>query len=169
MWTDTGDPNCCYKSAEVSAWWNAYYMCHGNMSTFNQAEYGHIHERRDSIDINRKNEYDILLLPFHVPGHWILFVCSIKKRTIELYDSLWSVHRSGLAAIFVVPYLNYFFSFSVDEQWEIVLHGYNSPQQRNGVDCGIFVINTIFCILRGDPVTPPPADFRSTVLSWILG
>ena len=169
VWTLTGE-NCCYKNAEVSSWWNAHYMIHGNMSTYNLAFYGHIEPRRDCIDITRINEYDKLFLPFHVPGHWILFVCSIKRRKIELYDSLWSIRRSGLAAIFVVPYLNSFFGFSADEQWEIVNHGYSSPQQSNGVDCGIFVIHTLLCIVRGEPsVTPPPANFRSTVLSWILG
>lgn len=46
--------------------------------------------------------------------------------------------------------------------------GTTSPQQQNGFDCGIFVIHTFFCFLKGDVVTAPPPNFRKTVLQWIL-
>ncbi len=84
-----------------------------------------------------------------------------------MYDSMWRAGRIRLAAQFVVPYLNFLLDLREGE-WEINESGTSSPQQTNSFDCGIFVIHTILCFLKEEPVTHPPLNFRNTVLRWIL-
>ena len=92
--------NCCYKGAWISGYWNGHYIVHKTMIN---CDYTRSHsDRNDSIDLTALPVYDILCLPYHQPGHWILFVCHIKTRKIILYDSSWqdSIGRNFCSAIF---------------------------------------------------------------------
>jgi hypothetical protein len=158
----------CHKGSWMSGWWECHYLLNKTMENYNYSKVCEFNKRGDYIDELLLSEYEVLFLPFHQPGHWVLFVCSIKTRRIEMYDSLWNASRSNLASIFAKPFLNALFSLERNEKWEIKNHGISMPQQDNGFDCGIFVIHTVWCLLRSIPVTAPPANFRETVLQWIL-
>ena len=69
----------------------------------------------------------IYICMYFMYGHWVLFVCSIKQRKIELFDSLWNTARSNLANIFVVSFLNYLFSVDSTNKWNIINHGIAMP------------------------------------------
>ena len=95
-----------------------------------------------------------------------MYRCQLKNRIIDVYDSMWSNTRSVLVEQFVIPHLSAL--LGIDEVWTVNHHGTSAPQQNNGFDCGIFVIHTIMCIYLGKEVTAPPADFRKTVLGWLV-
>ncbi len=162
------DASVCYKGAQLSAYCNTHLYLYDTMDGFD-FESHLVDERNDFIDLSRLDEYETLFLPLHLIGHWILCVCHVKTKIIEFYDSLFAPERTGLAYVYVIPFLNTLFKFDGESvRWEVKNFGLASPQQPNGYDCGIYVIHTVWCILRGIQVCAPPSNFRETCLSWIL-
>jgi hypothetical protein len=89
----------------------------------------------------------LVLIPWHVPGHWILLVLDLWECKIHVYDSLRWIHDLKL----VVEWLKV-----VDDnlkkpasRWQVVTHNVTAPQQYGSVDCGVFALAFARCIANG--------------------
>lgn len=83
---------------------------------------------------------ELILAPINCSNnHWFLLSLSMKKKTIEMYDSLPSTSdgRYALAlkevAIFLKPILDI-------SNWKLELPKQRCPRQTNSNDCGVFVL-----------------------------
>ncbi|KAK8926044.1 Ubiquitin-like-specific protease 1A [Platanthera zijinensis] len=93
-------------------------------------------------------------MPVHTPSHWCLLVCNMKHCRWDFYDSLpHSRHRSSLSSLVG--------SFIEDADsalppnmldWKIEpVEGI--PKQRNGTDCGMFVLKFMEAALSTSEIT----------------
>ena len=80
--------NMCFKGSYASVFWWGHYSLYKTMAGYDYAINCRVIERNDCIDISVLQSYDILIVPFHVPSHWLLFIVHLKEKTIEIYDSL---------------------------------------------------------------------------------
>lgn len=90
------------------------------------------------------NKYDLFFIPICSGYHWILAVIDFISNEIQIYDSLHGQYSS------IVKTLNGFLRF----QGLDTLHSYYPmvPTQRNGYDCGVFVMEFGRCLLLGDDI-----------------
>ncbi len=97
-----------------------------------------------------------LFIPIHESSHWTLLVISPTNRTIEYFDSLNGSPRRFIehAKIYLKAELG---SAYHDEEWQVL--DSPSPQQSNGLDCGVFAATTAKMIMMGvDPMAYGPED-----------
>lgn len=119
-------------------------------------------------------DFGLVLIPVHLPNHWILVAIQPYAKTITIYDSLsdptsniiWQVARFvrkfvedehkrffGMSTTFVREIWRFVFPPTIDEGGALVV------QQTNGVDCGVCMCLNMFCLYydiptRYEPVFP---------------
>ncbi|KAL8004040.1 putative Ulp1 protease family catalytic domain, papain-like cysteine peptidase superfamily [Plasmopara halstedii] len=85
---------------------------------------------------------DKIFFPINVANmHWCMAVIFMTEKRIQYYDSM---HGSGASCLKVL--LRYLHDESEhkrkekfnDEGWELVTTTFDTPQQKNGSDCGVF-------------------------------
>ena len=104
------------------------------------------------------HQYDILLVPMNiVQGHWYLIYMHLKEKKVYVIDSMPSQRNRSDEVMFLLTMLctivdvnslpcefftvNHWLKNSLIEVPEF-------PQQNDGFNCGIFVLMTIFQVLR---------------------
>ncbi|KAF3936154.1 hypothetical protein ABW19_dt0201871 [Dactylella cylindrospora] len=89
---------------------------------------------------------DGVIIPIHRNYHWTLSFINVKKKQFEYYDSLagnWdpiSLLREFMKQEVGAKY--------VDSEWKDYYPRDKTPQQKNGVDCGVFLCKTAEVICR---------------------
>ena len=118
---------------------------------------------------------DLIIVPIHQPGHWTLAVINVKQQRFEYYDSL-----RGPPGLVFENLRRWLKDESLDKKgksfdttgWtEVVWKQGQTPQQRNGWDCGMFMIRTADYIARDTVLSFTQGDMenlrRLTVLEII--
>ena len=108
--------------------------------------------RKDSLF-----SYHQILIPLHFPNHWALATIDPKSLVIKLYDSNLAGSSSDQrqALIILKHYLRkeYQSRFNQAPTNDIqAIKVLNTPQQGNGVDCGIFTAISGRCISENIPL-----------------
>ncbi|KOO28947.1 sentrin sumo-specific protease [Chrysochromulina tobinii] len=131
--------------------------CHFHQTTFypklaeglNGYQYSQVAEWTRGKDVFSK---DLIIVPIHQPGHWTLAVINMKQKRFEYYDSL-----RGPPDMVLTNLRRWLEDESLDKKkvpfdtsgWtEVVWKQGQTPQQRNGWDCGMFMIRTADYIAR---------------------
>jgi len=97
---------------------------------------------------------DILLIPIHINGnHWALMEINFPNKKIQYLDSL---------ATFNDSYIKHTMHYLKDEHdnkfnlplpdinlWSLVADTQNTPKQKNGHDCGVFICLFAEAIAKG--------------------
>jgi sentrin-specific protease 1 len=113
-----------------------------------------------------------LFFPINLPGHWVLAVVYMSTKTIVLYDSKRSGYKTaGMKELRSI--LQWLVDESMDkkhkphinpDEWKLILHPPDVPQQIGGVDCGMFTI--MCCDFLADDL---PLNYtQSDVAHWRL-
>ncbi|KAJ4764538.1 Sentrin-specific protease [Rhynchospora pubera] len=115
---------------------------------------------------------DKIFVPVHKGNHWCLAVINVKQKSFQYLDSLGGM--DGLALQSLAKYL-------VDEAWdknnvEMDTHLWKQetvshPRQRNGYDCGMFMLKYIDFYSRGISLCFSQEDmeyFRKRTVKEIL-
>lgn len=88
---------------------------------------------------------DKMVIPVNVANsHWTLIVAFVKLKKFQYFDSMGSTGRRyllGLKQYFKDEAARTKQSVDVDS-WEVVLGSFDTPQQDNGSDCGVFCCTT---------------------------
>ncbi|KAI9798031.1 MAG: Smt3-specific protease [Candelina submexicana] len=111
---------------------------------------------RAKVGGERLLEVERLFVPVHESSHWTLLVVSPMNKTIEYFDSM-----NGPARRFV-DHIKLWLEAELgsayhDEEWQVL--DSQSPQQNNGLDCGVFAATTAKMIMMGiDPMAYGPED-----------
>ncbi|KAI1298269.1 hypothetical protein HDE_04258 [Halotydeus destructor] len=105
-------------------------------------------------------------------GHWVLGIICFRSRRVFLLDSLASKYKPAnrmevfaFAKRYIVM-AHLFAGYPEDMvKWKYIFAA-DSPKQRNGFDCGIFVFHTVHAVLNrvAASVGPPPSDVARSVL-----
>jgi len=104
--------------------------------------YASVRRWTKKIDVFAK---ELIIVPIHCHGnHWTLAVVNFKQRLFEYFDSL----RGGPSSV-LLHLRKYIEDESIDKKkvayslsdWSDVVHA-DSPTQRNGYDCGVFMCTT---------------------------
>ena len=88
--------------------------------------------------------------------HWTLCVARIQQKRVEYYDSMAGSDRGVLGNImrYLVDEMKDKKNETLDaDEWELVNIADGSPQQSNGVDCGVFLCTAANFISMGQPLT----------------
>jgi Ulp1 family protease len=100
---------------------------------------------------------DRIVMPIHIPSHWITVVIHVRERIVHVEDPLGGVHDD--IALKIREWLEWIErrdSRGRDEQeepdaWEYRIQG--RVRQTNGVDCGVFCVADMICAGEGrEPV-----------------
>ena len=97
-----------------------------------------------------------VFVPVHEHLHWTVLVVSPMARTIEYFDSLNGESKDHVARVraWLAQELGEAY---VEGEWTVV--NSPSPQQLNGLDCGVFAVTTAKMIMMGvDPRAYGPED-----------
>jgi hypothetical protein len=104
-----------------------------------------------------------LLIPVHSGVHWTLIVVDLQQRTIRILDSMMNSEGEARAVMQMDALETFLGQFLVHNgvyaqaKWETILDQ-AGPQQRNGVDCGVFLIGNLDFLSR---MEEPTYDYRS--------
>jgi hypothetical protein len=101
---------------------------------------------------------DAVFFPWNVNHtHWILIVAFLKERTLQVFCSLGNRHKAITRIVW--RYLKDEYKdkhlgkeLPDQESWTFHYRTANSPQQRNGFDCGVFVCMTADFLSNGWPL-----------------
>jgi len=104
-----------------------------------------------------------ILFPLNVNRvHWTLVVADVRQRTLTYYDSMGDSGESYLQLI--QRYLTDDYKDKNGESlpwvWALVSKGCSTPQQKNGVDCGVFMLALLNILCRGFELDVEP-DLQS--------
>lgn len=124
--------------------------------TFNSFFYAKLHKegykgvarwsKRKKINGTRLLDTEIVLIPVNSNSHWTLLVVQPKKRTVEYLDSF-----AGNPERYIKDCFNWLKGelgkdFNEDE-WQILET--TSAVQKNGYDCGVFLLTNAECVTMG--------------------
>jgi sentrin-specific protease 1 len=131
--------------------------------------------RRWSRKVPGKNLFDLdkLFIPINQDNaHWMLVLVSFQECCIRFYDSQKGDRRSGPDQ----KYLRWINMYICDKH-KLPLHDWKSevtppetPTQRNGYDCGVFVCSFVELIIAGRPLTFCQEDVtrNRNCIAWTL-
>lgn len=99
---------------------------------------------------------DIVLIPCHVQGnHWTLSCINFAKKRVEYFDSLFGSDWGILDVLlqYVADEALTHENGRVEDmsRWTKIIHK-NIPKQRNGFDCGVFVLKMAEFLSSGRPL-----------------
>ena len=101
---------------------------------------------------------DMVFFPLHVnKNHWALLVADLNKKVLRYYDSLSTTPnvaaiRAHLQKVAEAEGLT-------PPPFELVIE--KCPKQKNGFDCGVFLLMAARCISRGEPLNYSQDDALS--------
>lgn len=152
----TGRPN----SLNVH-WWNTYFFA--KLYKNEQCNYSSVKRWIRKVKGRNIFDKDLMLVPVHQnENHWVLIVADMKAKTIKFYDSMVDIF-SGRGNPRWEPYSKDAFSKMqcvaeyMDElakakeiappprakdTWDLSIPTRGVPQQKNGIDCGVFMLQT---------------------------
>ena len=94
----------------------------------------------DGTDGTEHSRIDLLLIPVHLPVHWITLCVRFKSHTITSYDSegnpQFALLNHALSYI-EMEFRQHNVPFARND-WILTDSGVDCPQQQNGKDCGVF-------------------------------
>lgn len=128
------------------------------------------------IHLNEKNleNFSTLLLPYHVDvggsGHWCLLSADTSSKTVRHFDSLSTPKLGKIAFQKFLKFLKVYHEFSLHDlghpsEWKLKPVGMAYPKQKDGYNCGVFVIYYIKCIMNREAF---PKDFDANEFRSIL-
>ncbi|XP_075515685.1 uncharacterized protein LOC142550487 isoform X2 [Primulina tabacum] len=89
------------------------------------------------------NKAKIILIPFHLPGHWVLLKVLHNRKNITIMDSDRSVDRSGKTLLKLINPLSlmlpHMLGVDASERWSIVRQE-NFPTQKTSGECGVYCL-----------------------------
>ncbi|XP_075512522.1 uncharacterized protein LOC142548042 [Primulina tabacum] len=89
------------------------------------------------------NKAKIILIPFHLPGHWVLLKVLPNRKNITIMDSDRSVDRSGKTLLKLINPLSlmlpHMLGIDASERWSIV-RPENFPTQKISGECGVYCL-----------------------------
>lgn len=91
-----------------------------------------------------------IIIPIHLPGHWVCVLVDLKALTLTLYDSMGSPGRRVMETIwekFLQPCRRDMCGDELDRsKWSFLSPRRSVPQQNNGHDCGVFMVCFATCL-----------------------
>lgn len=122
-----------------SHFFNSFFM--EKLLQNGQYNYGNVKRWTKKFDIFEK---DKIFIPINLSNsHWTLCVVYMRAREIHYYDSMSGSGRSHLPSVlqWIVDEGREKKNMVVNrEEWKLIDREKRVPQQRNGVDCGVFSI-----------------------------
>jgi hypothetical protein len=113
--------------------------------------------RRWARNIDSISSYKRFFFPCHIASipHWVLLKLDIEHRTIHYYDSLYYEPRASFYCRLLQSYLSK--AFTEVAGWTFK-HQYHAtvPQQKNCVDCGVYLLAFLECLYYTDSI---PSQF----------
>ncbi|KAJ3575839.1 hypothetical protein NPX13_g3897 [Xylaria arbuscula] len=132
-------PKCVAVS---SIYWAAFCGDHKKL-------YPRLFSRKWGMNPDNFLDIDTVLIPVNLHAHWTLIVLRPSRRTVSYIDSYHSQNQRQIN--FAFEWLELFLGKKLyREEW--TTNKFESPQQTNAYDCGVFVITNSMCIALG--VTP---------------
>lgn len=121
-------------------------------------------------------KFTTLLIPVHQINHWYLMVYDVKKNRIGIFDStVKSLDNYDEDINILVTYLKIQHIKRTGSELapphQVVIDPKRSPQQENGVDCGVFMCVSAEFIARGKTPRFKQADiayFRLKIAAELL-
>ncbi|KAI0518517.1 hypothetical protein F5B22DRAFT_644822 [Xylaria bambusicola] len=134
------DPPKCV--AVSSLYWTAFSGDHKKL-------YPRLFSRKWGMNPDNFFNIDTVLIPVNLQAHWTLIVIRPSLRTVSYIDSFHS--RNPLQVRYAYEWLSLFLGpIFVESEWHTTY--FDSPQQTNAYDCGVFVITNSICLALGiDP------------------
>jgi sentrin-specific protease 1 len=87
-----------------------------------------------------------VIIPVHLPGHWVCARVSFREKRIEVYDSLQS--QSGQPDV-CMTLRRWVSSLQVNcDDWTLIPRAH-SPQQQNFFDCGVYTCMCARALMQG--------------------
>lgn len=84
---------------------------------------------------------ETVFIPINLSLHWFLAVIEPSQRRLTIYNSMGTTNNREVAA-HIMNWIRYELGKDFDEnEWEVDAYG-ESPQQKNGIDCGVFTCTT---------------------------
>lgn len=99
---------------------------------------------------------NLILIPVHLPSHWILVVVDPGSMVLEYYDSLGGMEREVVCRIRKYLRAEWCRRRSSELRFVVVIKK-RIPLQANGFDCGVFVCMFARHRLEGCTRWPSPA------------
>ena len=135
-------------------------MDHGNENPAIEGQYEYRNVKLWSKRVHGKDIFDLDKIFFPINQdqmHWLCVVVFMVEKRIQVYDSIGPDGGQH--------YLDSIFQYLKDEhldkkkcplpdldQWELVTCTTNTPDQRNGFDCGVFLCMYIDLLLLNLPL-----------------
>jgi len=96
-------------------------------------------------------QFQKLIIPINENGHWALGVVDFSSGTIFYFDSIYKENRNFFYVITDYLRRKYYETYGkvMESTWNYCTP--QVPQQKNNVDCGVFVCKFAECILSGIP------------------
>ena len=136
---------------------------HGNPDATGQYCYRNVRRWGQQVPGGNIFEMDKLFFPINVGrDHWILVVVYMQERRIQCYDSMGSPGTEYVQAIFT--YLQdehetkHGYPMEDMATWRLVACTADTPRQRTGYDCGVFVCTFIDLIAFNTPLSFDQSD-----------
>lgn len=163
------------KSRRPSYFWSSFFRT--NLREAGKYSYHRVKRWTKKIDVFA---LDKIFFPINVKGvHWVLAVMCMQERTITYYDSLWKDDPESNRWRF---HLDDLLQWLEDEslhkklkqlphkaQWKLT-RAEDIPEQKNGCDCGVFVLLYLILLSEGLPLNFDQADvtkFRRSAAQYI--
>ncbi|KAK5636486.1 hypothetical protein RRF57_012198 [Xylaria bambusicola] len=148
------DPPKCV--AVSSLYWTAFSGDHKKL-------YPRLFSRKWGMNPDNFLNIDTVLIPVNLHAHWTLVVIRPSRRTVSYIDSFHSLNP--LQIRYAYEWLELFLGNKFNRnEWTTTT--FNSPQQSNAFDCGMFVITNAICLATGiNPLSYTESDLPSQRLS----
>lgn len=108
---------------------------------------------------------EIIMFPINLnQTHWALITVVMHSKTINYYDSLYTISESSNNKMILISYLldSYFeynkFTENLKKKW--IYNFVQCNKQENGYDCGVFVCKFMDYISRGQQITFSQKDMK---------
>ena len=98
---------------------------------------------------------DTLLVPVHIYGcHWTLCVVDIRFKSLRYFDPLGGKSSDGGTLDMILEWVKGMFSLQSTTGWQKIYvtrdRRFKIPLQKNGYDCGVYVLKYMECIMDKD-------------------
>jgi sentrin-specific protease 1 len=149
--------NICHRNKLKIHWWNSFFFT--KVYENNLFNYKNV-KRWAKKQVVGGNIFDMnkMLVPVHKGFHWVLIEVDMKKNELNFYDSMVQILKSKVAIDMmdaVAQYINKEAEKRNIENldarsWKMTIVT-TSPQQTNGCDCGVFMLQTGRALMNINP------------------
>jgi len=142
-------------------WWNTYFFA--KLYKNEQCNYSSVKRWIRKVKGRNIFDKDLMLVPVHKNGnHWVLIAANMKAKSITFYDSMVDIYSGKGGARWesysqealgmmkcVAEYIDELAKAKdvtpaplAKETWDLSIPTQGVPQQKNGIDCGVFMLQT---------------------------